>query len=387
MRFYFLNPFWMMASGLALSMMLYQLGLSGLYLVPFNEIDVSLILVMAVCVVSGGIALSFLYSRLQQKPQGTVSNANLYFLIGGVWLGFAAELFYEGGIPLVMSLSGGGYDYSQFGIPTFHVFFLSYCSAFAVASFDRFMQGCGWKNLLPVFSALVIELLIVNRGAMLITFGACILLYLFSCKHLVRSFFCALIAVLGMIVAFGYVGDKRMKSSGYSEDGAIYKIGQADELFNDPLLPSGFFWSYLYASSPYANLVKQAAVGNESKGSISDFLSVAVVPDFISKYYYSLNDVHLELITPELNVATGFGRAFVTYGYVGVLFLFVWYCCFVTSFIAFNGRFLLRPVVAILCVMSLMMIFENMLIFASFVVQIILLTLVGRVRFNEFRFI
>jgi len=387
MRFYFLNPFWMMASGLALSMGLYRLGLSGLYHVPFEGIDIVLILIMAVCIVLGGIALSYLYGRLLQKPQGTFSNANLYFLLVSVWLGFAAELIYEGGIPLVMSLSGGGYDYSQFGIPTFHVFFLSYCSAFAVVSFDRFMQGEGWKNLLPVFSALIIELLIVNRGAMLITFGACILLYLFSCKHLGRSFLCAFIAVLGMIVAFGYVGDKRMKSSGYSEDGAIYKIGQADEVFKEPLLPSGFFWSYLYASSPYANLVKQAAVGNESKGTVSDFLSVAVVPDFISKYYYNLNDVRLELITPELNVATGFGRTFVTYGYLGILFLFVWYCFFVTSFVVLNGRSLLRPVVATLCVMSLMMIFENMLIFASFIVQILLLTCAGSVRVNEFRFI
>lgn len=387
MRLFFLNPFWMMAAGFVSSMLLYRMGLSGLYDAPFDDMDWVFVLIITASIITGFLILRRLEKGLYFEPSSNLATTNLIVLLCLIWLGFIAEVFYEGGVPLVSSFSGKNYDYSQFGIPTFHVFFLSYCSAFAVVSFDRFMSGRGWLNLLPVLSVLLIELMIVNRGAILITFCACTLLYLFGCKRFGRSFLFALIAVLAVIVTFGYVGDKRMKASGYSEEGAIYKIGMADNFFLRQEVPSGVFWTYLYASSPYANLANQAVVKKQTVGTFTDFLNVALVPDFISKHYYDIAKVNLDLITPELNVATGFGRTFVVYGYLGVVLLFGWYLFFVSLFMAINRRFYLRSVVAVLCVMSLMMIFENMLIFASFIVQIVMMTLAARIHAGGFRFI
>lgn len=59
----------------------------------------------------------------------------LFFLIFSLIL----EFLYHGLVPLFLVVKGIDYDYTEFGIPVFHVFLLSYVTLLGTLYFYRFL--------------------------------------------------------------------------------------------------------------------------------------------------------------------------------------------------------------------------------------------------------
>ena len=103
---------------------------------------------------------------------------NVLWLCACTLLFFIVEVLYNNGVPILLIFSGEQYDYTQFGLPTLHVFFVAYLSAFAVINFARFCFYNERKYLLPLGVALSLFAMMMNRGAFLIIALSCSLLWL-----------------------------------------------------------------------------------------------------------------------------------------------------------------------------------------------------------------
>lgn len=385
MRYLFVNPFFIFVVSISSSFILYRMGLSGFYDGAFSSADYMMCFVLFVSLIASIGFHKFVKRRLaSQNDADRLPKYNLLFLVLISISFFVLEILHAGGIPIIYIMRGVSYDYTQFGIPTLHVAFLGYYSVAAVVSYERYISIREKKYLIPVALAIIYNVCIVNRGALLITLASLLFVYMYSSRKRLKAFFVMLIMLFCITIVFGYIGDKRMISSGYENSDAIYDIGRADPVFRE--LPTGFFWVYIYASSTYANLVSQGSEGNINTGGIMDFINFSILPDFISKYTIKEGEsFNLKLIAPELTVGTAFGRAFVILGYAGIVALAFWYSVVVWLVVLVNRNKKLISACSILCSVSLFMSFDNMLVFASFVLQMIFLSLYSRLRFGRYR--
>jgi hypothetical protein len=170
------------------------------------------------------------------------------------------------------------------------------------------------------------------------------------------------------------MGEIRTRSMGIDIEYIILDIGEANERFKNSAFPNNFFWFYLYASSPLANLQNTAnSIGDVDPsliGIIVDFL-----PDFISKRL--VTDAQLDaiwpiLITPQLTVATAFGRPLVTLGWYGPYMLFFYFAGINFLVISYaNGSKYFGALLAIACAQGCLMFFDNMMVFSGAVGPII----------------
>jgi hypothetical protein len=171
-----------------------------------------------------------------------------------------------------------------------------------------------------------------------------------------------------VVWGFGVVGEIRTKAMGVDDDLIILDIGRATDLFKELPIPSSFFWFYLYASSPLANLQNTA----ETKSAASDTYAAFVVdflPDFVSKRM--LTEIQIEsigpsLITPQLTVATAFGRPLSSLGWFGPYLLFAYFSAFASvAIINIRSSRYGGALVSMFCAQGCLMFFDNMMVFSG----------------------
>lgn len=390
MRLPSLNPFWMCALSYISVLFLYSLQLSDLYS-SFGVVSILIISLIIAFIIIGWFFNKKLKGWLTRNENKGRTKPIIWFNVSAVVVGFLIDCLPAFQIPIISILRGDIYSYNDFGLKTFHVIYMGYISALAVVSFENYLKFRRLSFLLGFMLPIIVTLLIVNRGALLLIIFPMAFVYI---NHLSKSkslnvnakvIGCVLVFI--GIVAFGYLGDKRMISSGYTDEKAILQIGKADPVFE--YMPTGFFWVYLYASSPIANLIEQESSNNYDKGDLLDFIPGAILPDFISKYTSPNIDERYEFnkITPELTVSTGFGRAVVILGDAGFYLLTIWMIFIIVLFGWLNRDFYIRSACAILSSISVLMIFDNMFIFSSCVMQLIVLTLFSRCRVGAYSLI
>ncbi|HCT3872586.1 TPA: oligosaccharide repeat unit polymerase [Klebsiella michiganensis] len=391
MKKLYLNPLYLFGYAFLAAMGLYGLGLSGLYVNGDSTLTITLLILSLLSLVLGFIFNSIFGRRMRADIKDEHYNKllapNYMFML----FGFAVDCAASGTVPLISILRGDVYAYKDFGLKTFHVFYMAYMSAFAIVSFERYLSTRLKKFLLPAITGLAITILIVSRGSTMLLIIPMALLYL-SQKNVpkkrsgIKKNVIIITAALVFIIGFGYVGDKRMIASGYKSETAIMEIGQANDIFYD--IPSGFFWVYLYASSPYANLASQDRFNNVNKGDAGDFFSSSILPDFISKYTapYVFSKFQPKRITEELTVGTGFSFALVSFGIAGVVLLYLW-MVFLSFILAWaNRNMYINSICAVLSSTAILMIFDNMFIFGSCVLQMLMLTIFTRVKLGRYYF-
>jgi len=365
-------------------MLTYELSWSDLY--PDQNLIATIFLSISI-----GISYFFSYffynlNKSKYRHRSITSlNTRFWLLFNTTIIIFIAECIYNGGIPILQMLSNNGYDYTQFGIPVLHVAYVGYYSAFSVCCFDRYLNNNDRRWLYGTALGLALSILIVNRGAFLITFFSLLLLYLFYRGTIKKAINLVIIVAL-VFYAFGYLGGKRLESSGYSNESAILIIGKATKDFIDSPIPNEYFWSYLYITSPLANLNNGANYQTSNRAGLSDVIAYQILPDFISKRIYSETEAYQfrpNLITPELNVATFYGRSIGMYGFLGSTILFFWYLIFTIITALFLGKRYFLPGIAILSSMSAMLIFDNMLVFSGCLFQLASIILLGMITKND----
>ncbi|WP_325086984.1 O-antigen polymerase [Acinetobacter johnsonii] len=309
------------------------------------------------------------------------------FVIFFIFLGAVAELGYQGAIPLIEILKGANYDYTGFGIPTFHVFFLPYISAVGVLSFYGYLVEKNKSKLYIFLFSILFSILIVNRGALIFSFISSILIYLKYKGGISLKKICfTSIAMLVVLYLFGVIGNYRMVSSGYQSQDVIISLGQATPEFYNSSVPNEFFWSYLYIVTPLANLQHQ--VNNIPVNTdYIDVIKYHLLIDFLQKRIFPDEEKKLYLIADEFNVSTMYGEIVQKSGFIGLYIIFFWFliCIFLIAIITpLKYR---SPVFALLCSIAILTCFTNVITFSGFILQPILLSILGHFRIGRYNLI
>lgn len=347
----------------------YQLGWSYLYPPLGGEVLVFLLLTSLTCLVLAAIIRILPPGRSVHSSSywGSVNSRRLMIVIVTLVL---LEFAHAGGVPIALMLASDSYDYREFGIPTLHVILFGVYSFMTVHLFYLYLSEGGRRYLMYSISLLLINILIVNRGAFLQSMIAMLVMYVTVRGIRARALATVVAVVVAFVIMFGLIGDARMKAMGMDPDTSISVIGDATDKYPADALGSGPFWIYLYASSPLANWQLNIAKNNSIDAPFSKFFALEVVPDFISKRLVS-DDARKEspeLVASAMTVSSAFGRAFYFKGWLGCTVIFsVFLFYYLLARLLLSGTEYYVSGLALLASGASLMIFFNMMIFAGLI--------------------
>jgi len=382
----FVNPFYIFGSVLVLVMLFYSFGWSYLYpALPLGLLMFFLFVLMS-CVIIGKIFDKNLRLTFEDvKVFGHLENVTALVI-----LGYIISAIHHGGFPLISALRGTYNDYASFGIPTFHVILVTFNSAFATYLFHVVLsmrKEERKKVLLLLILNLLPSLLIVNRGMLILILLNMFFIFIIRIKGKMKKKSALTLLVLGLLGSylFGLFGNFRLHNSyqrnyATTDSSLFLYIGGATDSFRQFPVPDAFFWTYIYATSPLANLANTINYSSEISLSSANFSSLIVntiLPDFISKRinnFIIFQAGYLIPITPELNVATAFLQPYLIFGWLGmiiyviVLFSFAYVYAFFLK--KLDSSFYLVGM-ATMCTLFLMSFFANMLTFSGLSFQLV----------------
>jgi hypothetical protein len=309
------NPFFVYVLTFGGALAFYQFGWSAIY--PATTLDMA-----GFFLLSFGVALAFarfVGPRIESsRKHGPGLLPRWVILVPSVC--FLADLVHTGTIPL-LDLIRGRYVYMSFsGVPSLHVFAVTFGSAFSTIRFADFLCSYGrrrWSYLLEAAVPLVYLLLIVYRGPAMIVLTSWA--FVFIIERGMNAKRIGLFAVISVAVLFG-AGEL-----GKARTGSIETLGKPTEWFKKSGIPESAFWVYLYTTGPLANF--QYAVSKVEPlydvRRIPDFVVSEMLPDTLSHRILpaigSVPDRHIPQFSPHFNVSSYYGRAWTFYGWISVM--------------------------------------------------------------------
>lgn len=364
----------------------YLFGWSSL----FPTLEPSL-LIFLVC----SILVSLLIGRTFAKRQIITFNkveykSGLNLITYSILVGYGIEYLYHGDFPLLAILTKTPLSYAEFGIPTFHVFLVTFNSFFSIYLFQTILseKKRRKKTIVLFILTLIPFLLILNRGMLAIVLMSCVFVYLikYQSKITLRKITGLAILAVFCLYLFGLAGNMRTNSANHTntslfDNSMILQIGGATSEFKESVIPKEFFWTYIYMSSPLANL-QQTIEKNEFKKdiSLSDsfvFTMTQILPDFISKRINKAYEIEIPnpiQIAYELNVSTALAQPYLILGWVGItlftIFSFVFAFVYILLLKRLNSEYF---VVGAALINSIFVFntFSNMFVFTGLSFQLV----------------
>jgi hypothetical protein len=303
----------------------------------------------------------------------------LTLIIYALW---TVEFIYAGGIPLLKIILKQPYDYRIFGVPSLHVFVVTFSSFYTVYLFHLFLSRRSWVLLALYFVNLAASMLIYNRGMLLFNLSATVFLYLIYKKHISgKQFAIGCIATLVVLFLFGVLGSLRVSreaKSPYSND-FFLQTGEATKSFQESIIPDEFFWTYIYVSSPLANLqhnINTYPIPETTFDRTCQLINNEIVMDFISKRinsFFQSQPIQDNRIPGPFNVSTIYSRAYSYLGWLGILIMML--TLVIVPWLYFKvlpseSPFFLTGTV-ILCTLYLFLAFDNTLRFTGLSFQLV----------------
>jgi hypothetical protein len=360
------NPFIVYIFSFGAVLAVYQLGWSEVY--PTLSIDL-LIFFGLTFYVSLLLALG-VSSTIQQTREHRPDQVPKYTIL--LLLGcFAADLIYTGGIPLIMVMQGQ-FDYAgeDLGVPHLHVFTVTFASAFSTIRFADYLYSKRVRFLVEALLPLVYFILIFYRGPILICLVSWAFVFLIKRGGLGAMRGSALV-VLALLVfhLFGLLGNLR------EGEGAIETLGRPTDAFKSSPIPKTYFWTYIYLTSPLANLQLAVDTPTFEREKVSVFVVSEMLPDMLSKRILPL--LNAEQVKPPevsrgLSVAGMYGRSYVYEGWIGPVLLFILLAGLILIYLRLIRHSPYRvPCLALLNTFIVLCTFQNMIAFAGLILQLI----------------
>jgi hypothetical protein len=344
----------------------YQLGWSEIY--PTTSLDLAAILVLTFVVALGlGLAVESAVDTIQDYRPGQMP-----WIVGAILLAcFGADIWYDGSVPLIDMLQGQ-FKYTSFvGIPTLHVFAVTFGSAFATIRFADFLYEPRWlprlRYLLEALVPIAFCILIVYRGPALVIAVSWAFVFIIKRLRFVTGAGITLLAIGGLYL-FGVFGEART--------GSIDALGRPTHAFLESGISKSYFAAYLYSTGPMANL-QYAVTGTDpiyNIDRIPEFFVSEMLPDFISNRLLPLIGAE-RIAVPEIsagfNVSSIFGRSYLFFGWIGVLAMFGWFAVVILVYLGLILRSPYRvPCLALLNTLILFCMFDNMIAITSLSLQL-----------------
>ena len=382
-----INPYYCYLFSFGMALFIYSWGWSEIY--PALSFDVTLFLIT-----SFSVAL-YIGKKVEKKiryepiPSSIINEYVVVLIITS----YVLEFLYNGGIPIITLLKGGDIAYMDFGIPTFHVVLHTFTGFYTIYIYHQYLS-CKRKKVLFLFIILLFpNIMIVNRGALIMTLTACIIIYLFSIKKiLLNSLFKLIMGAIIFFYGFGYLGNAR---SFNGDPTAFLKFTKATDTFVDSSIPKEYYWFYIYASSPFANFQNATITSKTHRYDIASFVTWELLPDFISKRIIPMemdfdgtNRMDYS-INPILTVGSVYFEPYIRLGWAGPVTVFLFYVVILYFYIVSIPRTSKYFVsgLAVLSVMSIFNMFENMINFSGLSFQLVFPLILSRLEKYKFKLI
>tara|TARA_B110000503_G_C7095106_1_gene391204 strand:- start:319 stop:1386 length:1068 start_codon:yes stop_codon:yes gene_type:complete len=260
---------------------------------------------------------------------------------------FVIDFVYLKEIPLINAIFNSGTYYKDLDhIPLVYPLITS-ISVFLIVFYFYYYISFKEKIYLTYILILLIPLVLnIGRGLVVMALLPCLLIYLsqLDFRNSYKKIGRLLLISFVFIILFGQLGNvrstERIKNENNDLNSIIIVAGQATEEFKNSIVPSEFFWLYLYAASPIANFDNILAKRNFiDYSSLSEFIVYNFMPQSLQKRFlgeFKKNTKYL--IIDTFNVSTMFALPYFQYGWWGVFFfLFIYVLFFVIAYIIVRG--------------------------------------------------
>ncbi|MGL5050184.1 MAG: O-antigen polymerase [Fusobacteriaceae bacterium] len=372
-----LNPFYLYSLIWLLVIIIYNFGWSGIY--PKLTLETYVFFILT-------ISLSFIIGFMLRKKYKICIRENkverIFVPILIIVLGHVLQFIYVGKIPLIEQLRKTGYMYIDFsGIPTFHVLLLTFNAYYSVYLSLLFFRLKKAKYLLGYFLSIFMIMLLYNRGMIIMILFMSFIIFLSLTKITKKKILSSFIFGILILYIFGILGNLR---HGYKWDDTSY-LGEIGKIEKDLGKLNPFFWSYIYISSPLANL--QYNIDNtEPIYSIDNLILVNTIPDFIKKRT-TIKQSQGKLIVQNLNVSTAFLSQYLEGGLIGMYllyFIFIGFNIFYSFLFESKDNYFVVGISIVCCVVTFSF-FVNMYIFSGLSFQLIYPLILGNFSKLNFR--
>lgn len=297
------------------------------------------------------------------------------FVVWPLMASFAADIIYTGYVPLLSSFADGFVFSGEIGVPSLHVFNTTFGATFSAIRFCDFLHRRRLRDLVEAIVPVVFYLLILYRGPILMLLVTWFFVWIMKGGLGLRRAVAVAAMSIMVLFAFGKLGDLREGSQ------AIDKVGRPSDAFMASGISPAYLWTFVYMTSPIANLQLAAAETSLQQYSLADLVVSELVPDVISKRILPhMRAGHLlpedRLATPEvskgLNVASLYGRAMVMRGWWGVAAMFGALCALIVVYLRLMRHSPFRlPALALLNCVIVFCTFQNMIAFSGVLLQIV----------------
>jgi hypothetical protein len=373
------NPYGCYVTAFAIAMATYLLGWSELYPALRTGLVVFLIVTFLVF-----LAIARYWPPIKQVQFASIPSLErpAVFITAVIFIGWIAEFIYEGGIPFLKILLGVPYDYKKFGIPTFHVLLVTFSSYYTLYLFHVWLSKRSRLILVLYVINLFVAILIYSRAMLFFNLTGSLLLYLtFRPEISTRQLALIAVSAMALFYVFGVLGSlrvSRIAGKAYTNENFM-ATGGATKSFRESVVPKEYFWTYVYVSSPLANL--QQNINLDPGGPLTvrrliSLINAEILPDFISKrttLYFRLAFYNDSRIPGPFNVSTIYSRAYSYAGWTGIFIMGVFLAAFPLFFcwlLPPSSRFFLSGW-CLLCTMYFFSVYDNTFRFTGLSFQLV----------------
>lgn len=222
---------------------------------------------------------------------------------------YVADFCYSKTIPMF-----NGAEYMNFGIPTIHVFIVTFSIYYAVKNYFQFLffkkREC-FVNFLIVDAYFA---LIFSRGILMFILFSAVALTLvdktIKVKHLILVSF---LVVLGCWI-FGITGNIRSGAK-WNDSGMILRFAQID--FEENSIMAPFFWVEEYLICSLRNLNYNIVLCSPNFSLLSNLYNI--LPDFIAKRVLPQYATKHLLVFPGFTTCTMYTNVYHSFGFLGMV--------------------------------------------------------------------
>jgi hypothetical protein len=372
---FLVNPFYLYCISFSLAIIVYLWGWCDI----FPELSAGLLLFFSITF------LVFLFAgyKFGKKNFNFVfyPGFSLYFndiLFSLIIFLALTNVLYMGYLPVL----DHSHNYREFGMPVIDPVFNTLSIFFSVFFLQTFIERKKKRFLIYVFIIILIHTLLYRRSSVIWIVTSSIFL-LFTYKKSI-SLFVILVAIICLPVlsyCFGAYGNVR---SNLSKSFVINGLGASEKFINYDI-SHNHYMTYLYISSPLANLQENIDKGNRAveNTDFKEFLFYSLIPESFTlrlEKRLELSPPVCYLITPELIAGSFLMVAFYTLGWTGMIIMFLYLLLFILVSLVLIRKWGTFSSVTI----SLLSAAVSMLIFSNFLnrMDVILMLFVYPVLFH-----
>jgi hypothetical protein len=365
------NPFFLYIAAFGAVLLTYQLNWSDVY-PPLSSGLVLFFLATFLCATMLGLGIAPIINRIG----GSYDPGRLWKYTGAILtLLFVADLIFAGFVPLISLINGESVDFDAIGIPSLHLFNVTFGGAFSTIRFADFLYSRRKIHLLEACIPLAYFVLLIYRAPAIECVVAWLFVYLIRHGGRVRLWPAVALAtfiVLGLF-ANGIVGDARSPSE--EAESQIELLVRPTEAFRQSGIPRNFFWSYAYFTSPMANLQTTFDVALPVIGKGTNFVLGELLPDAVTHRildYLGEERIRTPEMSAGLNASTIFGASFLYLGKFGPPFMFSYLCLIAIVYLQLIRRSAFNvPSLALLNTMVVFCTFHNMIATSTLSLQLV----------------